>query len=201
MEDISLVGQIDALLPQTQCRQCGFLGCKPYAEAIAIGDADINQCPPGGEDGVQALATLLGLKAKPLDASRGPTLPKSVAVIDEQRCIGCTLCILACPVDAILGASKLMHTVIGKECTGCRLCLPPCPVDCITMEPVAETLAEDTNTAKMFIRQQADHFRLRHQARLKRKEQEDFDKADSIRRKKESLIAATKNSLDARAEK
>jgi len=192
MENSLLVDQIDVILPQTQCRQCGFQGCKPYAEAIARGEADINRCPPGGEAGVQALATLLGLTPKPLDASRGEQQPKSIAVIDEQRCIGCTLCIQACPVDAILGASKLMHTVIDSECTGCRLCLPPCPVDCIAMEP----LVEDISPAK-----QADHFRLRHQARLKRKEREELEKAESIRRKKEGLIAATKNVLGSRVEK
>ena len=201
MENMLLVDQIDALLPQTQCRQCGFPGCKPYAQAIAKGEVDINYCPPGGKDGVQALATLLGLEPKPLDASRGPILPKSVAIIDEPRCIGCTLCILACPVDAILGASKFMHTVIGKECTGCRLCLPPCPVDCITMEPVAETLSEGANTAKVLARQQADHFRRRHQARLKRKERESLEKADNVRRKKESLVAAAKSVLESRAER
>ncbi len=137
-----LADKIDALLPQTQCGQCGFPGCKPYAEAIARGEADINQCPPGGEEGVKALADLLGVEAKPLNEEEGAKKPKCVAVIDEQKCIGCTLCIQACPVDAILGAAKLMHTVIVSECTGCELCLPPCPVDCITMEPVPETLAE-----------------------------------------------------------
>ncbi|MFM8330143.1 MAG: electron transport complex subunit RsxB [Candidatus Methylumidiphilus sp.] len=187
MEAIPLVDQIDALLPQTQCRQCGFPGCKPYAEAIAKGEADINQCPPGGEAGVEALAALLGRKPKPLDPERGPTLPKSVAVIDEQRCIGCALCIQACPVDAILGAAKLMHTVIAAECTGCRLCLPPCPVDCIAMVPVAETLAEGDSTATARARRQADHARLRHEARLKRKARDNLEKAENVRRKKESL--------------
>jgi electron transport complex protein RnfB len=131
-----LADRIDALLPQTQCGQCGFPGCRPYAEAIARGTADINQCPPGGEDGVKALADLLGLDPKPLDAARGVEKPKAVAVIDETRCIGCTLCIQNCPVDAILGAPRLMHTVIASECTGCELCVAPCPVDCILMAPV-----------------------------------------------------------------
>lgn len=136
-----LVDKIDAVLPQTQCGQCGFPGCRPYAEAIARGDADINQCPPGGEEGVIALADLLGVEPKPLSAEHGVEKPKSVAVIDELKCIGCTLCIQACPVDAILGAAKHMHTVIASECTGCELCVAPCPVDCIRMEPVNETLA------------------------------------------------------------
>ncbi len=128
-----VVEQIDAILPQTQCGQCGYPGCRPYAEAIASGAADINQCPPGGEAGVRALADLLGREAKPLNPDNGEEAPRTVAVIDEARCIGCTLCIQACPVDAIIGAPKLMHTVIEAECTGCDLCLPPCPVDCIDM--------------------------------------------------------------------
>ena len=135
-----LVEKIDAILPQTQCGQCGFPGCKPYATAIAAGEADINQCPPGGDEGIQKLAELLGVEAKPLNAEHGEPKPKSVAVIDEQVCIGCTLCIQACPVDAILGAAKQMHTVIAIECTGCELCIPPCPVDCITMQPIAEEI-------------------------------------------------------------
>jgi Na+-translocating ferredoxin:NAD+ oxidoreductase subunit B len=136
-----LVQKIDAILPQTQCGQCGFPGCKPYATAIAAGEADINQCPPGGEEGIRKLAELLGVDFKPLNAEHGVPKPKSVAVIDENLCIGCTLCIQACPVDAILGAAKHMHTVIAKECTGCELCIPPCPVDCIHMQVVQEDLA------------------------------------------------------------
>ncbi|MDX1455218.1 MAG: electron transport complex subunit RsxB [Gammaproteobacteria bacterium] len=128
-----VVDQIDAILPQTQCAQCGYPGCRPYAEAIANGEADINQCPPGGEDGVRALAELLDREVKPLSEEHGVEKPPMVAIIDEDTCIGCTLCIQACPVDAILGAAKQMHTVIEKECTGCELCLPPCPVDCIDM--------------------------------------------------------------------
>ena len=141
VEDNPLVQKIDAILPQTQCGQCGFPGCKPYATAIAKGEADINQCPPGGEEGIRKLAELLGVEAKPLNAEHGEPKPKSVAVIDESLCIGCTLCIQACPVDAILGAAKHMHTIIAQECTGCELCLPPCPVDCIRMEVIAEDIA------------------------------------------------------------
>jgi electron transport complex protein RnfB len=131
-----LAEQIDALLPQTQCGQCGYPGCRPYAQAIAQGQADINQCPPGGEDGVKALAELLGVDPKPLDPAYGAAKPQARAVIDEARCIGCVLCLQACPVDAILGAPKFMHTVIAAQCTGCELCVAPCPVDCIDMVPV-----------------------------------------------------------------
>ena len=136
VESDPVVDRIDALLPQTQCGQCGFPGCRPYAEAIAKEEADINQCPPGGEATIQSLAELLGVDAKPLNAEHGEHKEKHVAIIDEQICIGCTLCIQACPVDAILGAAKQMHTVIESECTGCELCVPPCPVDCIDMVPV-----------------------------------------------------------------
>lgn len=137
VEGDPLADKIDKLLPQTQCGQCTFPGCRPYAEAIAKGEADINQCPPGGEATIQALAELLGVEPKPLNADNGEvqTLPL-VAIIQEETCIGCTLCIQACPVDAIVGAAKHMHTVIEAECTGCKLCLPPCPVDCILMLPV-----------------------------------------------------------------
>lgn len=137
VESDPLVDKIDALLPQTQCGQCTYAGCRPYAQAIANGEADINQCPPGGETTIIALADLLGRDPKPLNPEHGVEEEvKTVAVIDEEICIGCTLCIQACPVDAILGAAKQMHTVIADECTGCDLCLPPCPVDCIEMVPV-----------------------------------------------------------------
>ncbi len=135
VEGDPLVDQIDALLPQTQCGQCGYPGCRPYAEAIAKGEAPINRCPPGGEEGVRRLADLLGCEYQPLEGEQ-VAKPKAVAVIDESKCIGCTLCIQACPVDAIIGAPKQMHTVVDAVCTGCELCLPPCPVSCIVMEPV-----------------------------------------------------------------
>ncbi|MBT7576972.1 MAG: electron transport complex subunit RsxB [Methylococcales bacterium] len=136
IEGDPLVAEIEAVLPQTQCGQCSFPGCKPYAEAIATGKADINQCPPGGEAGGKALADLLGLEVKPLDENFGVATEQKVAVIVETDCIGCTMCIQACPVDAILGAAKYMHTVIAFECTGCDLCVDPCPVDCIVMTPI-----------------------------------------------------------------
>ena len=135
-----LVDQIDAILPQTQCGQCDFPGCRPYAEAIASGEAEINQCPPGGQDGVDALAELLDVETLTLNAEHGETKPKRIAVVDEQVCIGCTLCIQACPVDAFVGSSKVMTQVIAAECTGCDLCLPVCPVDCIDMVEVQPTL-------------------------------------------------------------
>jgi len=132
-EDNSVAERINRILPQTQCTQCGFAGCRPYAEAIAAGTADINQCPPGGDAGIRALADLLGRQPLPLNPANGVHKAPAVALIDEATCIGCTLCIQACPVDAILGASKFMHTVIADECTGCELCIPPCPVDSISM--------------------------------------------------------------------
>jgi len=134
-----IADQINDLLPQTQCGQCGYPGCRPYSQAIADGEA-INKCPPGGEATIAALADLLDVEAIPLDEEHGEEKTKTVAYIHEDQCIGCTKCIQACPVDAILGAAKLMHTVIISECTGCDLCVEPCPVDCIDMIPLAETL-------------------------------------------------------------
>jgi len=138
VEGDPIAEQINALLPQTQCGQCGYPGCKPYSEAIAAGDK-INKCPPGGEATIQALADLLHLEPEPLDAVEGEK-PKMVAFIREAECIGCTKCIQACPVDAIVGAAKLMHTVIISECTGCDLCVEPCPVDCIDMIPLDQSV-------------------------------------------------------------
>ena len=135
-----LVEQINAILPQTQCGQCDFPGCRPYAEAIASGEAEINQCPPGGQEGVDALAVLLSVDSLALNQEHGETKPKRVAVVDEKVCIGCTLCIQACPVDAFVGSSKVMTTVIAEECTGCDLCLPVCPVDCIDMVEIKPTI-------------------------------------------------------------
>jgi len=137
--DASLAARIDALLPQTQCTRCGYPDCRAYAQAIADGEADIDRCPPGGAEGIVRLAALTGRPTKPLDPQRGLEVPRALAVIDEDWCIGCTLCIKACPVDCIVGASKQMHTVIDEQCTGCELCVPVCPVDCIAMVPVTGT--------------------------------------------------------------
>ena len=138
VEGDPVVDQINDLLPQTQCGQCGHPGCRPYAEAIAKGEP-INKCPPGGQATINALADLLDVEAEPLDAEHGTEKTTTVAFIREEECIGCTKCIQACPVDAILGAAKQMHTVISDECTGCDLCVEPCPVDCIDMVPVETT--------------------------------------------------------------
>jgi len=135
----TLADRIEDVLPQTQCTKCGYDGCRPYAEAIAAGAADINQCPPGGAEGIERLSSVTGRKVIPLNPVNGLERPRAVAYIDEALCIGCTLCIQACPVDAIIGAGKLMHTVAPSLCTGCDLCVAPCPVDCIVMYPVTES--------------------------------------------------------------
>ncbi|MBC8494332.1 MAG: electron transport complex subunit RsxB [Candidatus Thioglobus sp.] len=135
-----LVDQIDSILPQTQCGQCDFPGCRPYAEALAKGEAQINQCPPGGQEGADALAELLDVEPLELNAEHGETKPDHVVYVDEKLCIGCTLCIQACPVDAFVGSSKVMTTVIARECTGCDLCIPVCPVDCIYVRELTPTL-------------------------------------------------------------
>ncbi len=141
VEGNPIVDQLDALLPQTQCGQCSYPGCRPYAQAMSDGTEKINKCPPGGESTIIAIADLLGVDPEPLDAEHGEEKnTKILAVIREDECIGCTKCIQACPVDAILGAAKQMHTVIASECTGCDLCVEPCPVDCIDMIPVAQNL-------------------------------------------------------------
>lgn len=147
----ALINSIDALLPQTQCGQCGYPGCRPYAKAIAKG-VNINKCPPGGEATIQALANLLARPMLPLDPAHGSEQLPMVAVIREEECIGCTKCIQACPVDAILGAAKQMHTVIAAECTGCDLCVEPCPVDCIDMVPVPAPLPPENASAEPCIR-------------------------------------------------
>jgi electron transport complex protein RnfB len=176
-----VIEQINALLPQTQCGQCGFKGCRPYAEAIATGLADINQCPPSGEEGIAELADLLGVAAKALNPDFGEHKPKSVAFIVEQDCIGCVKCLAVCPVDAILGAAKFMHTVIAAECTGCELCIAPCPVDCIVMQPVEEL----SKTEK---RGFAQHAKQRYEARCTRQVREAIDKAERLKKQKAALF-------------
>ena len=179
----SLADRVDALLPQTQCTKCGYPACRPYAEAIASGAADINQCPPGGEAGIRKLAALLGRKPKPLNAANGVERPRRVAVIDESRCIGCTLCIQDCPVDAIVGAAKQMHTVVTALCSGCDLCLPPCPVDCIAMVPA-------TGADALWDEARADAARDRFEWRHPRLERDAAEVAGPDAAKKRAVIEA-----------
>lgn len=174
-----MIEQLNDLLPQTQCGQCGFKGCRPYAEAILAGDADINQCPPSGDEGIAKIAAFLKIPSKPLNIQFGQHKPKSVAVIEEASCIGCVKCTAVCPVDAILGSSKMMHTVISSECTGCELCLPACPVDCISMHVLENPALAPTNL----------HAKMRYENRLARKEKEAFEKAEKMRLQKERLLA------------
>ena len=179
---MTLADRIDALLPQTQCEQCGYHGCRPYAEAIANGEAPINQCPPGGAVGIAKLAALLQRPILPLDPAHGVEKPRMLARIVEADCIGCTKCIQACPVDAIVGASKLMHTVLADDCTGCELCVPACPVDCIVLEPMplAQIDAAHADAART-------HFR-RRETRLARWQAE-----------REAELAARKAAVDGAA--
>jgi Na+-translocating ferredoxin:NAD+ oxidoreductase subunit B len=192
-EGYTVIDRINAILPQTQCRQCGFQGCRPYAEAIASGIADINQCPPGGDEGIIELAHLLGVNPKPLNTKFGQHKPKSVAFIVEKDCIGCVKCIAVCPVDAILGAAKFMHTVIASECTGCELCVEPCPVDCIIMKPLPTPMDSEQSLIKAKKYEQARLARRRYDARCLRKESENSEKAERAKQKKAALGINLKN--------
>jgi electron transport complex protein RnfB len=169
----TLADQIEDLLPQTQCTKCGYPACRPYAEAIAAGSANYNQCPPGGIEGVARIAALLGRKVIPINPANGVERPRPVAVIDEPICIGCTLCMQACPVDAIVGAAKQMHTVVAELCTGCDLCVAPCPVDCIAMVEVTP----GKTGWDAWSQEQADAARERHDYRAfrLRREKEEND--------------------------
>lgn len=176
-----MLEQLNDLLPQTQCRQCGYKGCRPYAQAILSGEADINQCPPSGDEGIAQIAALLGCEAKPLNTQFGEHKPKNVALIIEDACIGCMKCIIACPVDAIIGASKCVHTVMTDHCTGCELCVPPCPVDCIIIQ-----LREDPKTAPSNKQSKA-----RYEMRLDRLENERLEKSKRLQQQK-ALLQGTK---------
>jgi H+/Na+-translocating ferredoxin:NAD+ oxidoreductase subunit B len=184
-----LADAIDALLPQTQCGKCGYAGCRPYARAIAEGAAGIDQCPPGGDEGVREIALLLGVPPKPLNPQFGSARPPSVALIDESLCIGCTLCIQACPVDAIIGAAKAMHTVIAAECTGCELCMPPCPVDCIRMIETGAVLNAPQQRAT------AAHARARFNARTARLQRNQDETALRLANRQESVAEQTKRAI------
>jgi len=174
----AIVDQIDALLPQTQCTKCGYKGCKPYAQAISKKKADINQCPPGGMKGISQLAALLGVEEKPLNSEFGIEQPRKVAYIIEADCIGCTKCLPPCPVDAIVGANKHMHTVIADECTGCELCIAPCPVDCIIMQDIP---------SPSWDQQKANHARQRYQNKQQRQIKQEEAKAERLKKQKKIL--------------
>ncbi|MDH4284873.1 MAG: electron transport complex subunit RsxB [Gallionellaceae bacterium] len=189
----SLVEKINALLPQTQCGKCGYSGCRPYAEAMAAGEAGINKCPPGGEEGIRDLAELLGVPFQPFEPDV-VIKPPSVAFIAEDLCIGCTLCIQACPVDAIAGASKLMHTVIAALCTGCELCVPPCPVDCISMLPLSGS--QPARSQKRAVAQAAKE---RYQFRQERLERDKREKAERLAQKEKAAVKAAAPQPNAQA--
>ena len=182
------VEQIDALLPQLHCGQCGYEGCRPYAEALQNSEAEINQCPPGGEATLTALADLLDQAIRPIDPARGRALPAQVAKIDETACIGCVKCIHVCPVDAIIGAPKQMHTVINEDCTGCELCLPVCPVDCISLEPAVEMSNEDRDRARANFRHRQQRLQRQAAARQARRT------LDGREEKKQEIAAAVARS-------
>jgi electron transport complex protein RnfB len=165
-----LASRIDALLPQTQCRRCGFDGCRPYAEALARGESALNRCPPGGRHVIERLAALLGGEVLPLDPGCGSEGPPRVAWIDEPACIGCARCLDDCPTDAIVGARKHMHTVIAEDCSGCELCLPCCPVDCIHMIAAPGVPSEPLAAAE--IERRAAHYRRRYELRRARLERD-----------------------------
>jgi len=185
----ALAERLNAALPQTQCTRCGYPDCRSYAVAIATGEAALNRCPPGGAEGITRLAQITGQPALPLDTTHGSEGPRLLAVIDETWCIGCTLCIKACPVDCIVGASKLMHTVIDAQCTGCELCIPVCPVDCISLVPVT-----GLHTGwQAWSQPQADEARERYefrQQRLQREQRENDERLAAKARAKLADLAA-----------
>jgi electron transport complex protein RnfB len=201
----TLADQIEDLLPQTQCTKCGYPACRPYAEAIARGEAGINQCPPGGMEGVARLSAVTGRPVIPINPANGVERPRPVAFIDESLCIGCTLCIQACPVDAILGAAKQMHTILPSLCTGCDLCVAPCPVDCISMVPRPEDPDGQLTGWDAWSQEQANAARARHDFRSERlqreKEENDARLAAKALEKMRAVTAEQANTAEELAEK
>jgi electron transport complex protein RnfB len=191
MDISALADAIDRTLPQTQCTRCGYPACRPYAEAVAAGEAAINRCPPGGEAGIRTLSALTGRAVLPLDPACGAERPRHVARIDEPRCIGCTLCILACPVDAIVGAPRRLHAVLADLCTGCDLCIAPCPVDCIDMAPATGDDASWDAT-------RAEAARSRYHARRERLARETAERAAKLgRRSPQPGVGSKRAAIDA----
>jgi H+/Na+-translocating ferredoxin:NAD+ oxidoreductase subunit B len=193
--------RIDALLPQTQCRQCGYQGCLPYAEAMAEGIAGINRCPPGGNKVIGELAELLALPPIALDPACGTLQPRRLAVIDETNCIGCTLCIQACPVDAIVGAAKQMHSVLESWCTGCELCVPPCPVDCIELlpHPVPEIAPEFAALSRTRYRARTRRLQREKEKLAERRAAGSPSTNESLAARKKRIVAAAVATAKVRA--
>jgi electron transport complex protein RnfB len=181
----ALADLIDQALPQTQCTRCGYPDCRAYAEAIASGEAEINQCPPGGAEGVRRLAELTDRPVLTLDSTHGTEAPRALAVIDESWCIGCTLCIKACPVDCIAGAPKLMHVIVASQCTGCELCVPACPVDCISMNPVSGA----ATAWQAWSDEQASQSRDRYRWRTERQQRDKRENEERLRLKAEAKLS------------
>ncbi len=188
----ALVSRIEAALPQTQCTRCGYPDCRAYAEAVAIGVAGINQCPPGGAQGIARLAAITGRPTLPLDPVHGIEGPRLLAVIDEAWCIGCTLCITACPVDCIVGAPKLMHLVVAEQCTGCELCLPACPVDCISLVNVSGNTSAWAAWSEADATVAADRYQFHQQRLLRDKQDNDARLLALAQAKLGNLAAASK---------
>nr|WP_316639271.1 electron transport complex subunit RsxB [uncultured Roseateles sp.] len=184
-EQLRLAETINQVLPQTQCTRCGYIDCQAYAEAVAAGEAQINQCPPGGNEGVQRLAALTGRPALPLNPANGLEGPRQLALIDEAWCIGCTLCIKACPVDCIVGAAKQMHVIVDEQCTGCELCIPACPVDCISLQPVTAGLSG----WQAWGAEQATQAQHRYEFRQQRLARAKTDNAERLLAKAEAKLA------------
>jgi electron transport complex protein RnfB len=182
---VSLLEQLNNALPQTQCTRCGYPDCQRYAEALVLGEADINQCPPGGTEGVERLAALTGQPVRPLNPENGLEGPRTIAIIDEDWCIGCTLCIAACPTDAIVGANKRMHTVVEPYCTGCELCIPACPVDCISLKPIDLNLSGWASWPQAL----ADLARQRYDARTARLQREAVEHDERLQAKAVKKLA------------